>query len=203
MSIVIVTARPEHIPQLVAHQQRCFPTMNPADWMSAEMFAAQLAVFPAGQHVALDGDLVVGQSSTFRIGPSCLEQHTYRGITANNYFTNHDPAGEWLYGADMSVHPDYRGRGIASRLYTTRKELIRSLGMRGMVAGGALPGLQHHADRLSVDAYIAAVVAGELFDPTLSVQLKNGFVVRDVLRGYVDGGALVGDDATMLVWEAG
>jgi hypothetical protein len=70
------------------------------------------------------------------------------------------------------------------------------------VAGGALPGFQHHAGRMSVDAYIAEVVAGRIFDPTLSVQLKNGFAVRDVLRDYVDGGALVGNDATMLVWEA-
>lgn len=203
MSIAIVNTRPEHIPQLVAHQARCFPTMNPQDLMSAAMFEAQLAIYPEGQHVALDGDLVVAQSSTFRVGPACLEQHTYRGITANNFFTGHDPAGEWLYGADMSVHPDYRGRGIASLLYSTRKALIRRDGMRGMVAGGALPGFQHYAERMTVDAYIAAVVAGELFDPTLSVQLKNGFVVRTVLRGYVDGGALVGDDATMIVWEAG
>lgn len=202
MSITIANTRPEHIPQLIAHQQRCFPTMNADDWMDAAMFASQLAIFPEGQHVALDGDLVVAQSSTFRIGPACLAQHTYRGITANNHFTNHDPAGEWLYGADMSVHPDYRGRGIASSLYSLRKELVRSLGMRGIAAGGGLPGFQHHAATMSVDAYIAAVVAGSLFDPTLSVQLKNGFTVRDVLRGYVDGGALLSDDATLLVWEA-
>lgn len=202
MSITIANTRPEHIAQLVEHQRRCFPTMNADDWMGEAMFASQLAIFPEGQHVALDSDLVVAQSSTFRIGPECLAQHTYRGITANNHFTNHDPAGAWLYGADMSVHPDYRGRGIASALYSRRKELVRSLGMRGIAAGGGLPGFQHHSATMSVDEYIAAVVAGSLFDPTLSVQLKNGFAVRDVLRGYVDGGALLSDDATLLVWEA-
>lgn len=203
MGIVFANTRPEHIPQLVAHQQRCFPTINAIDLMSAEMFASQLAIFPEGQHVALDGDTVVAQSSTFRTGEGCLAQHTYRDITANNYFTNHDPAGAWLYGADMSVHPDHRGQGIASTLYTMRKELVRRLGMRGIAAGGGLPGYQHHRDRLTVDQYIAAVVAGELVDPTLSVQLKNGFTVRDVLRGYVDGGDLLSDDATLLVWELG
>jgi GNAT superfamily N-acetyltransferase len=200
--ITITTTRPEHIPQLVLHQQRCFPTICADDWMNAEMFAAQLARFPDGQHVALDGDMVVGQSSTFRIGAHCLEQHTYRDITAHNYFSNHDPQGEWLYGADMSVHPDYRGRHIATKLYSARKELIRRLGMRGIVTGGGLPGLHHHAGRLSVDAYVAAVVAGRLIDPTLTPQLKNGFRVRDILRGYVDGGELLGNDATLLVWEA-
>ena len=203
MSIVIANTRPEHIPQLVEHQKRCFPTINPTDLMNAEMFASQLAIFPEGQHVALDGERVVAQSSTFRSGPACLDQHTYRGITANNSFTNHDPRGEWLYGADMSVHPDYRGRGIGSALYTTRKELVRRLGMRGIALGGGLPGYHQHAGRMSVDQYVAAVVAGELFDPTMSVQLKNGFVLRDLLRGYVDGGELLNDDATLLVWEAG
>jgi GNAT superfamily N-acetyltransferase len=202
MSIIITETRPEHIPQLVEHQRRCFPTMNPADLMNAEMFAAQLAVFPEGQHVALDGERVAAQSSTFRIGPACLAPHTYRWITANNYFSLHDPAGEWLYGADMSVHPDYRRRGLASQLYTARKEMVRRLGMRGIVAGGALPGYHQHSDRMSVEEYIAAVVAGALFDPTLSAQLKNGFAVRAVLRNYVDGGELVNDDATLLVWEA-
>src|SRR5687768_6831000 len=101
MSIVIVNTGPEHISQLVEHQKLCFPTMSPDDWMDAEAFAAQIAIFPEGQHVALDGGSqdeakplrVVGQSSTFRIDDSCLEQHTYRAITARNRFTNHDPAG--------------------------------------------------------------------------------------------------------------
>ena len=200
--ITITNTRPEHIPQLVLHQQRCFPTMCADDWMDAEMFAAQLAVFPDGQHVALDGEMVVGQSSTFRIGAHCLDQHTYRGITAHNYFSNHDPQGEWLYGADMSVHPDYRGLHIATKLYTARKVLIRRLGMQGIVAGGGLPGFYQYTGRLSVDAYVAEVVAGRFIDPTLTPQLKNGFQVRDILRGYVDGGELLSNDATLLVWEA-
>ena len=204
MGIVITNTRPEHIAQLVRHQQLCFPTFDPNEWMDAEMFAAQLAVFPEGQHVALDGERVVGQSSTFRIarGPA-FAQHTYHDITGHNRFTRHDPAGEWLYGADMSVHPDYRGRGIAKALYETRKELVRRLGMRGIVAGGALPGYRHHRGRLSVSDYIAEVCAGRLVDDTLTPQIKSGFSVQDVLYGYVDGGELVGNDATLLVWELG
>lgn len=200
--IQIVNTRHEHIPQLVAHQQCCFPTMSPDDWMDAAMFAAQLLVFPEGQHVALDGDRVVGQSSTFRVGEAlAFAPHTYRGITGHNRFTHHDPQGPWLYGADMSVHPDYRGRHIATRLYDTRKALVRRLGMRGIVAGGALPGYHTHSERLSVDAYVAEVVAGRLVDPTLTAQLRNGFLVHSLLRNYVDGGALVNDDATLIVWE--
>ncbi len=200
--ITLSHTRPEHIPQLVEHQRRCFPTMCPEDWIDDAMFAAHLAIFPEGQHVALDAELVVGQSSTFRIGEVALQPHTYRGITANNSFTTHDPQGAWLYGADMSVHPDYRGHGIARMFYTRRKELVCAWGMRGIVIGGALPGYHQYAGQFSVEAYIAEVVAGRIFDPTLSVQLRNGFSVRGVLPDYVDGGLLVNDDATLLVWEA-
>lgn len=201
--IRIEHTRLEHIPQLVRHQQICFPTFDPNEWMDAEMFAAQLAVYPEGQHVALDGERVVGQSSTFRIAEAiAFAPHTYHTITGHNRFTLHDPHGDWLYGADMSIHPDYRGRGIAKRLYQTRMELVRRLGMRGIIAGGALPGYRFHRDRLSVEAYIAEVVAGRLVDDTLTAQLKSGFTVRGVLYNYVEGGDLVGDHATMLVWEA-
>ncbi len=203
MSLITIThTRPEHIPQLVAHQLICFPTLNPDDWMDAEMFAAQLAVFSAGQHVALDGERVVGQSSTFRADEALVfAPHTYRGITGHNRFTQHSPIGAWLYGADMSVHPEYRGRGVARQLYATRKQLVRSLGMRGIAAGGALPGYHAHCAHLSVDTYIAEVVAGRLVDPTLTAQLRSGFSVHAVLWDYVDGGELVHDDATLLVWE--
>lgn len=201
--ITIVHTRPEHIAQLVEHQKRCFPTMNVDDWMTAENFAAQIAVFPEGQHVALDGDTVVAQSSTFRVREAlALAPHTYRGITGHNFFTNHDPAGEWLYGADMSVHPDYRNQKLATRLYSTRKELVRRLGMRGIAAGGALPGFHHHSAHMSVEQYVAEVVAGRIVDPTLTAQLKNGFVVELILPGYVDGGELINDDATLIVWRA-
>ncbi|WP_129674170.1 GNAT family N-acetyltransferase [Candidatus Chloroploca sp. Khr17] len=200
--ITICNTRPEHIAQLVEHQRICFPTLSAEDLMQAEMFAAQLAVFPEGQHVALAGERVVGQSSTFRISEEqCRQQHTYRDITGKNSFNQHNPQGLWLYGADMSVHPAYRGRGIATRLYGVRKELVRHLKLKGIVFGGAMPGYAQHADHLSVEAYIAEVVAGRLSDPTITPQIKNGFRVRGVLRNYVDRGTAATGDATWMWWE--
>jgi GNAT superfamily N-acetyltransferase len=201
MTITITNMRPEHIPQLVIHQGICFATMDPAEWITAEQFAEQLRIFPEGQHVALDGARVVGQSSTFRcLGELAFAPHTYHDITAGNYFSNHHPEGEWLYGGDMSVHPEYRGRRIASLLYDARKALIRQLGLRGMVAGGAMPGYANYR-YMEVEEYVATVAAGQIFDPTLTAQLRNGYTVSGILRGYVDAGP-AGHDATLIVWEA-
>ena len=199
--IIITNTRPEHLAALAAHQRICFPTLEPYEWMTEEHFASHLRLFAAGQHVALDGDRVVGQSSTFRIsGARALNQHQYMDILGQSYFTNHDPTGEWLYGADMSVHPEYRGRKISRLLYDARKELVRRLGLRGMVAGGMIPGYKHYRERMSVEQYARAVAAGELTDPTLTPQLRAGFELRGILYDYIDAGEL-GNDSTLIVWE--
>lgn len=201
MSITIANTRPEHIPQLVAHQQICFPTLHPSEWMRAEHFESHIRLFPEGQHVALDGERVVGQSSTFRIGGArALAQHEYMDILGQSYFTNHDPQGEWLYGADMSVSPEYRGRKISTMLYDARKALARRLGLRGMVAGGMIPGYKDCREQMPVEEYVRRVAAGELIDPTLTPQLRAGFTVRGILYGYIDAGEL-GSNSTLIVWD--
>ena len=199
--IIITNARPEHAEALARHQQICFPTLDPQAWMTAEDFLGQIRIFPEGQHVALDGERVVGQSSTLRVrGELAFAQHSFLGITGNVSFSTHDPHGEWLYGTDMSVHPDYRGRKISKLLYNARKQLIRRLGLRGMVAGGQLAGYHHHRAELGVERYIDKVVRGELADPTLTPQLRSGFVVRGVLWHYLDD-AEHGAEASLIVWE--
>ena len=199
--ITITNTRPEHLAALAAHQRICFPTLAPEEWMTEEHFASHLRLFPEGQHVALDGQRVVGQSSTFRIGGDrALSQHQYMDILGQSYFTNHDPNGEWLYGADMSVHPDYRGRKISTLLYDARKNLARRLGLRGIVAGGMIPGYRHYRDRMSVTEYANAVAAGTLADPTLTPQLRAGFKLRGILYNYIEAGEL-GNDSTLIVWE--
>src|SRR5262245_18637421 len=95
--ITTTNNRPKHPAALAEHQQICFPTLAPYEWMTEEHFASHLRLFPEGQHVALAGDRVVGQSSTFRIsGAVALAQHAYMDILGQSYFTNHDPNGEWL-----------------------------------------------------------------------------------------------------------
>jgi GNAT superfamily N-acetyltransferase len=200
-AIRIAQTTSEHFDQLVHHQQVCFPTLAPYEWLRIEHFASHLRIFPEGQHVALDGTRVVGQSSTFRIaGDRVFAPHTFHQIIGGGYFTEHDPLGAWLYGADMSVHPDYRGRGIARILYSTRKMLVRQLGMQGMIAGGMLPGYLNHEARYTIEDYISSVVAGEIYDPTLTPQIRNDFIPEGVLYNYIDDSAIIAH-ASLLVWR--
>jgi GNAT superfamily N-acetyltransferase len=201
MAIEIVNLRPEHFEALAALQQICFPSLSPEEWLRPEHFASHYRLFAEGQFVALDGERPVGMSSTFRYDVDFDHPaHTFYEVMGGGYFTNHTPGGAYLYGADTSVHPDYRRLGIATRLYDARKELIRRLNLKGMVAGGMIPGYRHHKGQLSVEEYVARVVRGELSDPTLTPQLRNGFVVRGILYDYLNDAEL-GNDATLIVWE--
>ncbi|ADI13202.1 GNAT family N-acetyltransferase [Truepera radiovictrix] len=199
--VLITTLRPEHAEGLEQLQIDCYPTLAPHERMRREHFLSHARLFPEGNFVALLGDRIVGLGSGFLTDFDLQHpDHTFQEIIAGGFYTHHDPQGAWYYGGDISVHPDVRGRGIGRRLYEARKEVVRRLGRRGIVAGGLLPGYRAYKGRLSVHDYVAKVVAGELTDPTLSFQLRNGFEVRGLLPGYLEDSA--SDNwATLIVWE--
>ncbi len=201
VGIVIRVARAEDAEALEELQRVCFPTMGEQERMRAAHFLHHLEVFPEADLVAVAGERVVGLGSGFRIDFDFGDpRHTFRGMIDGGWYGRHQPQGAWYYGADISVHPDWRGRGIGGRLYDARKALVRRLGLRGIVAGGMLPGYAAVRERTRVHDYVAQVVAGELRDPTLSFQLRHGFEVRGLLPGYIDDPA--SDDwATLIVWE--
>ncbi len=90
-----------------------------------------------------------------------------------------------MYGVDTSVHPDYRSRGVGSLLMDARFAVLKSLNLRGMIAGSMIIDYQQVADAQSPDAYVADVVAGRRFDTNLSKQLKKGFKVHNLIPDYV------------------
>ena len=125
---------------------------------------------------------------------------SYSEITGGGTFSTHDPAGDTLYGADVAVHPDWRGLGVAGKLYESRLALLRRFNLRRMVAGGRIPGYREHAGRISAEEYIERVTKGELKDQALNAHLKAGYRVRGVRMGYPrDEQSL--DYATFLEYE--
>jgi len=206
----VVRAAPRHAASLERLQAVCFPYLGDAERMKAEHFLAHQRVFPEGEFVAVtdrspDGsplseEVVIGLGSGF-LTRFDLEHpdHSFLEIIAGGTYANHDPEGDWYYGADMSVHPDYRGKGIGTALYRARQDLCRRLGLRGIVAGGALPGYAAHSRSMSVEEYVSKVAAGELRDPTLSFQLSNGFEALGVIEGYMTDPA-TNDAASFIVW---
>ena len=130
--LVIASARAEHAAQLEALQRVVFPTLADEERFKAAHYLKHLELFPDGQFVGLDGDRVVAATATIRLHFDFTDHsHTFADIIQGGWLTSHQPDGDWLYGADIGVHPDYRGRGLAQALYAARQELVWTLGSRG------------------------------------------------------------------------
>jgi len=200
--VVIASTRPEHAAPLAALQEVCFPTLAPAQRFVAAHYRKHLELFPEGQFVALDGDRVVGGTSTCRLHFDFNHLgHTFDDVIQGGGLTSHEPDGDWLYGADISVHPDHRGRGLARGLYAARQDAVRRLGLKGQVTAGMMRGYGAVKDRMSAEEYYRRLADGTVNDPTLSAQMKIGFELRGLLPNYVHD-PVCGDYAVLIVLDA-
>jgi 4-aminobutyrate aminotransferase/(S)-3-amino-2-methylpropionate transaminase len=184
--LVIARAEPVHAPQLEALQRVVFPTLADEERFKAPHYLKHLELFPEGQLVGLDGDRVVAATATIRMQFDFTHvNHTFAEVIQGGWLTSHEPDGPWLYGADIGVHPDYRGQGLAQALYAARQELVWALGLKGQVTAGMMSGYGAVKDRMAAEAYYEELVAGGINDPTLSMQQKVGFEFRGLLKGYL------------------
>ncbi len=178
----------DDIPALVELNKLAYPDTSDENvtWGKSHLLS-HLRIFPQGQLVAEIDGLVVGGASSLIVdmGPEPLRLHTWAGVTDSGYFTTHNASGDTLYAADIYVHPDYRRQGIASNLYDARRELCRRFNLRRILAGGRLWNYSEYAGDLSPEEYAERVSEGDLHDPVLSFQLKEGFELRGLLPNYV------------------
>jgi len=187
--VMIRNTLPADIPKIVGLQKESFPFLaRYGNIWHPEELQSHLRIFPQGQFVAVEPDgTLVGSASTLIVSldPEYAE-HTWKEITADGIFTNHNPEGDSLYGADISTHPKYRHEGIGKMLYNTRKQLVTKLNLRRMIGGGRLFNYCEFAGRMSALEYAQRVVKGELRDPVLSFELDNEFKFIKILPNYLD-----------------
>lgn len=186
-NLILRRRRTEDIPQVLDLMRRVYPPPHgpEAIWRSDAM-AQHEARFREGQLMMLapNGKVVADSTAVILPRELALRPHTWRGITDGGTLATHDPGGEVFYGVDLAVDPDYQGQGLARRLYEARMAVARRMGCRWFAAGARIPGYHLLADLLSPSAYVAEVLKGTLFDPTLSKQLRMGFEVLFMLPNY-------------------
>ncbi len=185
--VVVRNTQPSDFPEIIRLSERIYPHDDP--WLT-EHLQSHLYVFPAGQFVAEEvaSGRIVGMAASLIIR---WDEYKVTGnwfrFTDNGYFTNHDPEnGRTLYGAEIMVEPSMQGRGIGKKIYAARRNLCRDLRLRRIRAGARLRGYGRYAEKISAEEYVLAVIRRELYDPTLTFQLRQGFRVISVVKGYLD-----------------
>ncbi len=186
--------------QLEALQRRVFPRMADAEIITAAHYRRHFEVFPEGQFVGLDGNRVIASTSSMRCRLR-TDQHTFLEMSDHLWIGTHDPEGPWLYGLDLMIDPDYRGLGVARRLYRARQALVVELGLQGQYTVGMLNGFEAYQSQISLEDYYEAVVAGRIEDPTIGLQLRIGFEARGLVRDYLDD-PTCGNAGVLLVLSA-
>ena len=179
-------------------QQRVYPHLKP--W-SIEQLESHIKIFPEGQFVAEFEGRIVGTASSLIIfweeyGPI----HNWGTVTGMGTFNTHNPEGKTLYGAEVCVDPELRKKGIGKKLYSARKKLCKELNLKRIIAAGRIPNYHKYADMYDPHTYAMHVIWGDIYDPVLTFQIKEGFQFCDIIDKYLKGDTDSLENATLIVW---
>lgn len=202
--IRIQPATANYAPQMEDLMHACYGTtrQDPFHIFTEAMFRSHQHNFPEGQYIAVEQatDRVVGLTVSMRKHFNLRMPHLdeWWSSTGNGWLSTHQPSGEWMYGVESCVHPDFRSAGVGGQLMDARFAVLRRLNLRGMVAGSAIISYYQHKE-LSVEDYVQAVVEGRIFDQNLSKQMKKGFKPLAPIPDYVDDWESLGW-GVLMVW---
>ena len=188
-NIILREIKIEDYEEIVKLQKACFPKMEP--WSKDEL-KSHVLKFPEGQLcVEYEGKIIGSASSLIVQLDEYDEAHTFNDISNHGYINNHDPEGDTLYGIEVMVHPEFRAMKIGRRLYEARKKLAMQLNLKRIVVGGRMPSYKDYSDK---------VVDKSIYDPVLTFQLANGFVLKKILSDYLEEDTESKGYGTLLEW---
>lgn len=183
---IVRTAIPSDIIQMEYVQARCYPTLHESEIMNRAHFANHINVFPEGQIVVEENGKLVGASSSFR---SNFPEHdtTFLEETDNLWITKVQiPDGDWMYGIDMGVLPEYRGLGLSKEMYNARNEVCKQLNLKGQIIAGMTIGYGKYKEKMTIEEYCYALEINKILDPTITPQRKAGFRWIRPMYNYIN-----------------
>jgi GNAT superfamily N-acetyltransferase len=183
MELTIRSATPEDFNELLRVEIETWSE----ELVSPDAIRDLLEVFPDGYFCAfVDGELV-GSLGTILITHDILQPlHSWDRMTAGGTFTTHDPNGNVMYGAALSVSGRFQGLGVGTQLLEHAKRFIVEHDLDGFVGGSRIP-LYHKHSEMPVKAYVdKRDDAGNRFDPELRFY-ERCMTVGEIIPEYMSG----------------
>ena len=141
---------PKHFRQIQDLCKKVYPFAKP--W-SIEQLESHRSYFPDGQLIVIEEESgkIVGLAFSLIIDWNDYSpQDNWQDFTTGGFFHNHNPKkGKTLYGAEVMVDPEYRGRGIGKLLYRGRQQIVEKYQLKRIRAGARLRPRRSRARRRS------------------------------------------------------
>lgn len=173
---------------LIRVQQESFPPPFPSElWWNEEQLRNHVTLFPEGALcIEIEGTIAGSMTGLLVDYDPASPDHTWEAITDNGYIRTHKPDGNTLYVVDISVSPACRKLGLGKWLMLSMYEVVIGLGLDRLLGGGRMPGYHKHADRMTAQQYLDAVVKGEVKDPVITFLLHCGRSPVRVVENYLE-----------------
>lgn len=179
-------ATAEDVIQMEYVQRQCYPSLHESELLNREHFINHIKIFPEGQFVIEKEGVIIGSTSTMKVYfPE--ENKSFLDETDDLWITNkHKSEGDWMYGIDMGVLPEYRGLGLSREMYFARQEVCEKFKLKGQVIAGMTIGYGRLRDKMTIEEYCYALEIKKFTDPTVTPQRKAGFRWIKPLYNYIN-----------------
>jgi GNAT superfamily N-acetyltransferase len=192
----------DDIPKIVAVQRKSYPEVAAGQLYIPFFLENHISLFREGQFcVELDGEIIASATCLMVSLEPEYAEHRWHDIILEYGNPCSKPAsgGDSLYIDDIVTHPNFRRLGIGTLLFNARKQVASKYNLRRIIGGGRIPNYGEYANKISAQAYVEEVKSGQIYDPVLTFQIRNGFKVIKVLSNYLyDPSSL--NYATFIEW---
>jgi hypothetical protein len=182
-SIHLANYHPDSYSQFSSMMQLCYKDSG-GESASEEEMNLLSSLYPAGQILAWDGDILAGATIS-RIVPynDFNKAHRQADILDLNRYEADARIGTALYGMDIFVHPQYRGR-TGHILYKKLMQVIKDGNFPNFLGASILTDYSRYAHDMSLETYVEKVRTKEIRDGALSFHLNYGLTIFEVMYDF-------------------
>lgn len=136
----------------------------------------------------IDGEIVGTLSMMLIDELDAVKTESWEKTTQHGTLRSHNPEGNSIFGADLTVSPRFQGIDISGALM--KKAFMTSVildNKRGAYLGSRIPRYHKYASRMSVENYVFGEKRdGKTKDPEIRLYQSEGFQLVRTVPGYME-----------------